>query len=156
LKITSCIPRALPLLLLLACSTPTPQPEPCCEGCGGVEPVQGEPVEPGWVSGKESNFSARYSSRPAPIPLNELFELELEIASDGGPATELDVRVSGWMPDHGHGTNYQARTTELGEGHYRVRGLLFHMPGLWELYVDVVDVTDTTVRTDRLRFEVNL
>ena len=60
------------------------------------------------------------------------------------------------MPDHGHGTNYQARTSELGEGRYRVRGLLFHMPGLWEIYVDVADVTDTAVRTDRLRFEVNL
>lgn len=144
---------ALPLLLALACRTSAPQSAACCEACVGTEPVASEP---GWTAGNEGNFSARYSSSPAPIPLNEFFELELELAAAGAPALGLDVRASGWMPDHGHGTNYQARTTELGEGRYRVRGLLFHMPGLWEIYIDVADVTDTAVHTDRLRFEVNL
>ena len=86
MKITSCIPKALPLLLLLACRTPTPQPEPCCEGCGGVEQAQ-ESVEPDWVVGKEANFSARYSPSPVPVPLNEFFELELEIAALRDPET---------------------------------------------------------------------
>ena len=37
------------------------------------------------------------------------------------------------MPAHQHGLNYAPEVSALGDGTFRVDGLLFHMPGLWEL-----------------------
>jgi hypothetical protein len=41
------------------------------------------------------------------------------------------------MPSHGHGMNTKPRLTRLGDGEWRAEGMLFHMPGEWELYVYV-------------------
>lgn len=74
---------------------------------------------------------------PDPIPVNEHFTAEVAVRAraDGGPPTS--VRVDADMPAHGHGMNTEPRLSPLGEGRWRVEGLLFHMPGSWELYVDV-------------------
>ena len=37
------------------------------------------------------------------------------------------------MPSHGHGMNYRPTVAALGGGRYRAEGLMFHMPGQWEL-----------------------
>ena len=42
------------------------------------------------------------------------------------------------MPQHGHGMNVKPTVKSLGGGRFRVEGMLFHMPGSWELYLDLV------------------
>lgn len=41
------------------------------------------------------------------------------------------------MPAHGHGMNYKATVKRVGEGAFRADGLMFHMPGRWQLIIDV-------------------
>lgn len=41
------------------------------------------------------------------------------------------------MPAHGHGMNYKAEIKALGRGRFQADGLLFHMPGRWEIVFDV-------------------
>ena len=41
------------------------------------------------------------------------------------------------MPDHQHGMNYRPTVAAAGDGRFAARGLMFHMPGAWELSFDV-------------------
>jgi hypothetical protein len=73
---------------------------------------------------------------PAPIPLNRPFALDIRLC-DGRMAefpqlTAVDAR----MPAHRHGMNYKPTLTKLDWGHYRVEGMLLHMPGAWEFTFD--------------------
>ena len=86
------------------------------------------------------SFEVKLGSTPRPIPLNELFELNVEVralgeAKDSNP---LWLDVTATMPAHKHGMNTLPRVEDLGDGRFVVRGLLFHMAGEWELEFDVV------------------
>jgi hypothetical protein len=48
--------------------------------------------------------------------------------------------------------NYRPSVTRLPDGHWRVEGLLFQMPGSWELRLDV-RMAD---RTERLRQTIDV
>jgi cytochrome c peroxidase len=41
------------------------------------------------------------------------------------------------MPGHEHGMNTRPRVQDLGDGKFRVRGMLFHMAGEWEISFDI-------------------
>jgi len=59
--------------------------------------------------------------------------------TDGSPApSDLQIEVDADMPTHGHGINTQPEIEQTPDGAYEVRGLLFHMGGLWEVYIDCV------------------
>ncbi len=84
-------------------------------------------------------YLVRYHTAPAPIPANELFAIEFTVlaAATGAPVSDVEVSVDAAMPDHGHGMNTQPALASLGPGKWRAEGMLFHMPGYWELYFDV-------------------
>ena len=48
-----------------------------------------------------------------------------------------NVAVDAWMPEHRHGMNYRPTVTRLAPGRWRAEGLMFHMPGRWELVFTV-------------------
>ena len=83
-----------------------------------------------------------------PIPLNEPFELDLELrrAEDHTPVSGADVYVHAAMPEHNHGMLREPRAHEVSPGVYRVEGMLLHMEGYWQIYVDVIEkgVAETT------------
>lgn len=104
---------------------------PSCGGSGdGPLVMAGETLTDG--------YQVRLLSEPSPVPLNEPFELVVEVRDKSGEAAQdISLEVTGWMPGHGHG---MLRTTEIlpiGKGLYRVRGMLFHMGGQWEIRVAV-------------------
>lgn len=86
-------------------------------------------------------YGLRVTSDPSPVPLNEPFDLRVEVrrgCAPEAPAPDgLLLRVSGWMPVHRHGMNTQPRVQALGQGRYAVQGLVLHMSGLWELHFDL-------------------
>ena len=43
------------------------------------------------------------------------------------------------MPEHGHGMNVEPRALASPDGSYRVRGMLLHMGGRWELTIHVLE-----------------
>ena len=56
--------------------------------------------------------------------------------SDASHRRRRGFMVDARMPEHRHGMNYRARVSE-SRRNLRGRGLLFHMPGLWQLMFDV-------------------
>lgn len=85
-------------------------------------------------------FSSHYmiAFRPDPIrvEVGQPFALIMNVCTRSGEPAEL-VRVDATMPEHKHGMNYGATVASQGNGRYRVEGLLFHMPGSWEVAFDV-------------------
>jgi hypothetical protein len=81
-----------------------------------------------------------YRSSPDPIPRGEEFALEVWVfgahAADH-PLTDVALTVDAGMPEHQHGMNRRPVIRSLDGGKFEVQGLLFHMPGRWELYFDV-------------------
>ena len=53
------------------------------------------------------------------------------------PADAQLLRVDASMPEHRHGMNYRSSLKPLGDGRWRVEGLLWHMAGRWELRLDL-------------------
>ena len=97
------------------------------------------------------------------IPLNVPFELWVDLKSGSNSTQPLPGRtllVEGWMPGHGHGMLRQSEVDDLGDGRYRVRGMLFHMPGTWELRIKVIETRleeeFRVVEDDQVSFEVKL
>ena len=60
--------------------------------------------------------------------------------------------VDARMPEHRHGMNYRARVFRKPDGIYVAEGLLFHMPGLWQLMFDV----ERGGRMERLTTDIDL
>ncbi|MCC7276595.1 MAG: FixH family protein [Alphaproteobacteria bacterium] len=89
-----------------------------------------------------------YRPEPATVEPGALFALRVAVCGRGAPAPDL-VRVDAWMPEHGHGMNYGPVVTAERDGRWRVDGLMFHMPGRWEIRFDV----GTRQRTERLAAE---
>ena len=74
---------------------------------------------------------------PSPLPLNVPFTLELGLCAQNSAPVSDPPKVDAWMPAHRHGMNYRPTVTALGPGRFRADGLLFHMPGRWEVIVEV-------------------
>ena len=50
------------------------------------------------------------------------------------------------MPEHRHGMNYKASIKRESSSRYRADGLMFHMPGRWEILFEL----RAAGRTDRV------
>lgn len=113
----------------------------------------GKAVEMRETSG--GTYYVTYVPSPDPIPLNKVFELDVRVYRDAAltvPASEVEITVDAAMPTHHHGMNLSPRDKRTADGQFHVTGMLFHMPGYWEIYVDVT----ANARQERARFEVNL
>ena len=112
--------RAAAALLLLA-------------GCGPAEPP-GTRV----VRSNAGGYDVAIRTLPPEVPLNAPFAVRVMITpKDGGSTSDLAVEVDAGMPEHFHGMNTAPRVTRAADGAFLAEGLLFHMPGLWELRVDI-------------------
>ena len=89
----------------------------------------------GWTGGARlagALWTAWWRSEPAPIPVGAHFSIRFHLC--GPPADRVKVR--GWMPDHRHGMNYLPAVTLNGSSG-TAEGLMFHMPGRWQMILDV-------------------
>jgi hypothetical protein len=86
-----------------------------------------------------ATFELAVRHTPAELPLNEEFEVRFELLDSDGQQLEIgleDISVDADMPEHGHGMT--VRPSLRREGDEFVAGpMLFHMGGMWEVYVDV-------------------
>jgi hypothetical protein len=84
-------------------------------------------------------FTARWSA-PDPIPVADPFTVEIELFADPACTVPLDAgacRIDAAMPHHGHGMNVAPRMRREGPGRWKAAGMLLHMPGRWEVFVDL-------------------
>lgn len=96
---------------------------------------------PASVTTTSGEYAIDYSFVPDPIPKNEHFSIHLIVTRKDGDdlPQDITVQVDADMPAHGHGINTTPEIHRLPSGAYQVDGLLFHMGGQWELYIDVME-----------------
>jgi hypothetical protein len=99
------------------------------------------PASPGLLSANGTYFVIySIATEDSEVPLNRTFSIDVKVldgATRSVPQTNVELEVDGRMPHHRHGMNRVPRVRSLGNGEFRVDGMLFHMPGRWELYFDV-------------------
>ena len=76
--------------------------------------------------------------RTGEVSVAKHFKVDVEACAKSGPPPE-SLKVDATMPEHKHGMNYRPTIVSLGDGSFRVDGMVFHMPGRWELSIDVRD-----------------
>ena len=107
---------------------------------------------------------------PDPVPLNEPFAINVLIYESPGRsrlAQKVILDVDATMPEHHHGMSLKPQVRAiggpavqdllpghgaLGDGRFEVRGMLFHMPGRWEIHFDI---THGAI-TERAQIEIEL
>jgi hypothetical protein len=82
------------------------------------------------------------------------FSLEIAVCPVAGNPGANALRVDAVMPAHRHGMNYAPSLREVGPGHYRADGLMFHMPGLWEFRFELRGAHSS--RPERLSHQLTL
>jgi cytochrome c peroxidase len=93
-------------------------------------------------------FTVQWRPVGGAVPVNELFAIEVRVfelgpsasgaTALGAPVTGATVQASAWMPEHMHGMSRSPQTVEREPGRYVVSGMLLHMEGKWQLFVDVM------------------
>jgi len=89
---------------------------------------------------------------PAPIEIGKHFAVEAHVCPTPPIGTAAGFMVDARMPEHRHGMNYRAHVSRRPDGIYVAEGLLFHMPGLWQLVFDV----ERGGRMERLMKDIDL
>jgi hypothetical protein len=74
---------------------------------------------------------------PQPIAVGQHVSLDTVVCARDGARPATGLRVDATMPEHRHGMNYRAGVSKRGDGRFVAEGLLFHMPGRWQLVFDV-------------------
>ena len=73
-----------------------------------------------------------------PILLNQIHEWQLSIERNNAPVSGESIVLTGGMQNHDHGLPTQPKiTSEPAPGRYILEGIRFHMPGLWEIIIDI-------------------
>jgi hypothetical protein len=104
--------------------------------------------ESSWTS-QRGLYVVSYQSELVPLQINKLHAWVLHIEdANGNPVVGAHLEASGGMPVHDHGLpTYPRVTEEPGNGNYRLDGMRFHMSGVWEITINIIDdgKTDTVV-----------
>ena len=95
---------------------------------------------------ESARYAVVYRAQPPKMPLGQHFSLEFAVCANPGAPPPETLSVDAWMPEHRHGMNYKVSVKPQPGGRYRADGLLFHMPGRWEVIFEL----RAAGRTDRL------
>ena len=103
---------------------------------GAVASDDRYPVE---VASTDGLYKLVLTPNLSPLAINRLHTWALELRSpDDAPVLAATFAVTGGMPEHNHGLPTRPRVTrELGAGRYLLEGMRFHMPGRWEITIDI-------------------
>ena len=114
--------------------------------CGSTLPGEKRVLE-------NTRYQIAYRTEPQPVPVGAHFVVDFAVCPRNKAAAPTAVRVDANMPDHRHGMNYRPVVTTVSPGVYHAEGLLFHMPGRWDLTFDIVTGNTTQRLASTLRIE---
>jgi len=85
------------------------------------------------------SITVNYTVEGDKPPLNTIHTWTLTVTDKNGkPIDGAEIIVSADMPEHLHGmTTRPVTTAGSSPGHYKVDGMNFHMPGWWEITLDI-------------------
>jgi len=78
-----------------------------------------------------------WRAQPQPIALGKPFSVEFEVCPRNASTTIDRLQVDAWMPEHQHGMNYRPSLTGRPTTLMQADGLVFHMPGRWQLVFEL-------------------
>lgn len=78
-------------------------------------------------------FAVAWRFVPARPQVGEFFVVEFGICNQNQPPVVEGLRIDAIMPAHRHGMNFQPKIVPTGSGLFRAEGMMFHMPGQWQL-----------------------
>lgn len=78
-----------------------------------------------------------YRWEPAEVKVGRFFAAEVIACRAPGRAAVNEIAIEAVMPAHGHGMNYRPAVEFVSAGHFRVTGLMLHMPGQWQFRFDL-------------------
>jgi hypothetical protein len=102
---------------------------------------------------ENAHYAVVFKTVPDPIAVGTHFYLDFAVCPRADAEDPRAVRVDAQMPEHRHGMNYRPVVVARGPGAYRADGLMFHMPGRWDLSFDVVTRAGSERLIDTLRLE---
>jgi hypothetical protein len=76
-------------------------------------------------------------SKAQRIPMARHFALDVQLCAKGGVSGAHLTKADASMPAHKHGMNYRPTIKPLGDGRFRIDGMMFHMAGQWQLAFEV-------------------
>ncbi len=76
-------------------------------------------------------------SKAQRIPMARHFALDVQVCDRGGVSVAQLTKADASMPAHKHGMNYRPTIKPLGDGRFRIDGMMFHMAGQWQLAFEV-------------------
>ena len=101
---------------------------------------------------ENGHYAVVFKTMPDPIAVGSHFSVDFAVCPQGDAEKPRNVRIDAQMPEHRHGMNYCPVVVASGPGAYRADGLMFHMPGRWELLFDVV----TSAGSERLTVPLSI
>ena len=101
---------------------------------------------------ESSDVVVLFRTVPSLIEIGQHFTVEALVCPTPPIGVAAGFMVDARMPEHRHGMNYRARVFRKPDGLYVAEGLLFHMPGLWQLMFDV----ERGGRMERLTTDIDL
>jgi hypothetical protein len=140
-------------------------------GCDAGEPPTEPPAPPtsaattadapafgGEILSAAGGWRVRWTPDPAEISLDALFSVDLLVAPASPetasiPPADVEVAIDARMPHHRHGMLVRPTVRRIGPDRFRCEGLMLHMPGYWELHVDLV--TGGSVERAQASFEID-
>jgi len=78
---------------------------------------------------ESKSFVLSYRAAPE---VGKHFSVEIAACAKSGPPPQ-NLKIDAHMPEHRHGMNYRPTVKPLAPGRWQAEGLMFHMPGKWEL-----------------------
>lgn len=116
-------------------------------------PACGEALAGSRTTIEGTSYTVAYTTTPSPVTVGQHFRVDFAVCPRDGVAAPRSVRVDATMPEHRHGMNYRPTVSTVQPGLWRAEGLLFHMPGRWDLAFDVVAPAATQRLTATMRVE---
>lgn len=97
-------------------------------------------TRPDTFQSDNGHFRVSYESQLEPIAINRIHSWTLHVSTaEGAPVTNAVLTIEGGMPEHNHGLATAPSIAPAGDGEYQLQGLRFHMPGYWELELNITD-----------------
>ncbi len=121
----------------MARSTAQPNPQQVGEQEQALEQEDVTSVGPADLVSNDGTYRVHWTHPDGELEFGERFKMIVSVERSDGEPLQSQLSVDSRMPEHGHGMKREVRIVELEPGRYEVSGMLFHMPGYWEIYFDL-------------------
>jgi hypothetical protein len=84
-----------------------------------------------------AHYAVFFRTDPATLDVGKYFSVEAVACAKTGAAAPTVLKVDAQMPAHRHGMNSRATVEQTAPAKILARGLMLHMPGVWQFMFDV-------------------